>query len=678
MMRRREFLAAGPAAGVTARWNAALEPVGVEVREHRGKPTLHVRGQPVPAMLYALTDCPGGRYSWEEAPRAALKEFAAAGFRLFQLDLFLEECWTKPGPLSAQLARKQIRGVLDLCPEAAVVLRWHVNAPPWWREAHPQELTRYANGNFEEPERTQPVRTLQDDLRRTKRASLASELWYEDARAKTIELLKGLEKTEEGRALAGIHVACGVYGEWHYWGFMRNEPDVSAPMQKRFAEWRKARGKAAAAVPGVEERRALDEGIFRDPRRREAVIDYYRCQQELVAERIAGLCETVKRNWPRPLITGTFYGYFFSMFDRQATGGHLCVERVLQSKHVDYLSAPQAYGTAFRDPGGSGISRALVDSVRRNGKLFLDEMDQTPSWQWRNDVDTAFELKNLALDAALLRRNVFESFTRGAGLWFYDFGPANHAGWWLDRRLMAEIGRIRAVVNRYHERDYAPAADVLMVFDTEPFYYTGTVQGTDPLSDTLAVNRTIGSAWAAGVALETVLLRDIERMDLARYKAIVFANTWVMTAEQRQRVRRLAGERACVFQGLPAYCDGSRLSVEFSREATGLDLRPVSGQPFAPALGVSGVAGLHRQGNVWFSTAPVATAAGWREIFRAAGAHIYTESGDVIHAGGGVVLLHSKEGGARTLRLRSGRTLALDLPGVSSWVFDAGTGERLL
>ncbi len=63
-------------------------------------------------------------------------------------------------------------------------------------------------------------------------------------------------------------------------------------------------------------RRALDDGIFRDPSRREAVIDYYRCQQDLVAECILTLCRTVKRNWPRPILTGTFYGYFFSMFDR--------------------------------------------------------------------------------------------------------------------------------------------------------------------------------------------------------------------------------------------------------------------------------------------------------------------------------------------------------------------------
>jgi len=205
-----------------------------------------------------------------------------------------------------------------------------------------------------------------------------------------VDLLRQLAKTPEGNALIGVHVANGVYGEWHYWGFMRNEPDVAKPMQEHFAAWRRKKGKTAVGVPGLEERKAQDQGIFRDPVKREVVIDYYRCQQELVAERIEYFCALVKKSWPRPIVTGTFYGYFFSVFDRHATGGHLCLDRILASPHIDYLSAPQAYGPQYRDPGSCGITRALVESIRLNGKLFLDEMDQTPSWKWRNDVDQAF------------------------------------------------------------------------------------------------------------------------------------------------------------------------------------------------------------------------------------------------------------------------------------------------
>ena len=55
---------------------------------------------------------------------------------------------------------------------------------------------------------------------------------------------------------------------------MRNEPDTSRPMQERFAGFRKQAGRPEVPVPNVSDRTALDDGIFRDPQKREAVIDY--------------------------------------------------------------------------------------------------------------------------------------------------------------------------------------------------------------------------------------------------------------------------------------------------------------------------------------------------------------------------------------------------------------------
>ncbi len=660
MIDRRTFVASATGAvAASAATLAPIAPVTAAVREWNGKPTLHIRDKPVYASFYALTDCLGGRYSWEEGPRQSIQQFVEAGFKLFQLDLFLEECWTAPDVFSIELARKQIRGVLSLCPDGAVVLRWHLNAPKWWMGQNPAELTRYANGDLEKIDRTVPVRIIQDDLRRTPRASLASDKWMQAAREKTTQLLRELAKTPEAEGLAGIHVACGVYGEWHYWGFMRNEPDTSAPMQAQFDRYRSMNAKPPVPIPLVEARKVLDDGIFRDPVKRSDVVDYYRCQQELVANRILDLCALVKRNWPRPIVTGTFYGYFFSMFDRQATGGHLCLHKLLESPHIDYLSAPQAYGTLFRDLGGSGVTRALVESIRANGKLFLDEMDQTPSWAWQNNVDSAFRLTDLDLDYALIRRNVMESYTRGAGLWYYDFGPGNQSGWWQDFRLMAEITRLRELLDRYHQKRYEPAGDVLYVFDTEVFYYTGSIQGTDPITDPGAVNRTIGEAYRSGAAIETIHLRDLQKIDLNRFKVIVFANTWLLSAVQREFIREqliAPGRIHVVLQGQPGYTDGTSLSKAFTRELL---------EPSSP--------------NLHYLADPPLTGEKLRDIAFKAGAHLYTEAvGDIIHAGGGLVLIHSKDGGKRTMQFRSGKRVDLTLPAKSSWIFDATTGERLL
>ena len=636
MWNRRAFL---QACGLPVLAAAGGRPMEAKVGAWNNKPTLFVNGKPTYACFYALTDCPGGRWTWEEEPQRNLRAFAAAGFRLYQIDLFLELVWAKEGPLDLATVRRHLRGVLEACPEAAIVIRWHLNAPGWWAAAHPEELVRYANGEYEKIERTTPVRLLMDDLRRTPRVSMASEKWKAMATAKTVELLQGLAKTPEGAALAGIHVACGVYGEWHQWGFMRNEPDTSAPMQKLFG----------GPVPTVAERAALDDGIFRDPAKRKNVIAYYRCQQEMVADLIIHFCGVVKKNWPRPILAGTFYGYFFSMFARQATGGHLSLQKILAAREVDYLSAPQAYGANYRDLGGSGITRALIESIRLHGKLFLDEMDQTPSWKWMNNVDTAFALTDVAADVAVIRRNVLESYTRGMGLWFYDFGPANQAGWWMDKRLMGEITRLKALLEQYHQRVYEPAGDVLFVFDTEVYYYTGHSGETDPYTDPVAVNRTMGEAWRSGAGIETVHLADLPRMDLGRFAVIVFANTWLLSTAQRRWIKTelLDKGRKVIFQGKPGYCDGERLSESFTRELT-------------------------------VETQEIRGAAAWREALRAAGAHIYVDGDRPVHVGGGLLLIHSKEGGAARVHLRNGSRLDIDIPAKSSLIFDTKTGARLL
>ena len=649
-----------------------IRPKSAEVKFHNNKPTLFVNSRATMASFYALTDCTGGRFSFDEQPQQSIRQFVAIGFKLFQLDLFLADCLTRPGPLNIDLARRQIRGVLDACPDAGIVLRWHLNAPNWWKDQNPEELTRYDNGDFEVPDRKLPTRHMQDDLKRTPRASIASKLWFDFAQQRTIEFLKALAKTPEGNSLIGIHVANGVYGEWHYWGFMRNEPDTSKPMQAHFAEWRKAQNKAAIAVPGTADRKALDEGIFRDTVKREPVIDYYRCQQNLVADRIIAFCATVKKHWPRPIITGTFYGYFFSVFDRHATGGHLCLHKVLGSPHVDYLSAPQSYGPAYRDPGSCGITRALIETIRINGKLFLDEMDQTPSWKWRNDVDEAFVLTNPDEDIAIIRRNILEGYTRGAGHWYYDFGPANNSGWWADKRLMAEISRLHSVLDKYHQRPYEPAGDVLAVFDTEVFYHTGSIQGTDPLTDPLAVNRTITSLYKTSAAIETIHLNDLDKIDLSRFKVVLFANTWHMTARQRNFIRTqvISPSRHVVFQGLPGYCDGQRRSIEFSKEVTTLDLIPTRNAGFQPALQTRST-----PPKILFFTSPPSN---WLEILKLTQAHLYTGQDDIIHTGGGLLLIHTKVGGFRQIRLRNGKTIDKVLPPNHSLLLDAATGEDIM
>jgi hypothetical protein len=699
-----------------------MRPLSAVICPHRGRPVLFVNGQPIQPVFYSLTDFPGGRWTGEELPRRNLSLFAEQGFSLFQVDLMLEHLWTSERRLDIGPARRQIRGVRDVCPAAAVVIRLHVNAPPWWNEAHPEECVGYADGPVDSPRTRGIERPLDRDLERSLRQSLASRRWKEEAGAEVREVCRRLSRTPEGAALIGIHISCGVFGEWAYFGFIAHEPDIGPAMTGAFREWLSGKygGDAAlrsawaddsaslstAAVPGVEERMHTSDGIFRDPRRERRVIDYFQCQHETLAESALHFCRLVKESWPRPLLTGIFYGYMFSQFGRQAAGGHLDIARILGSPDIDYLAGPQTYQPYSREIGGTGMSRGLPESCALHGKLWLDEMDQPTHLGSVGDKSYSCTLPDAV---SLLRRNVAHPLLRGHGLWYYDFGPRFCSGWWDDPVLIAEIRRLKEFFDRRMERDYDSPADVLLLCDMEIFYYTGHSFASDPVSEP-ALDQLASALYHSGVSFAMAWLCDLEIIDWSRYRAILFANTWLLKPSQIAFIRDKVAKdgRHLLWVYAPGYTDGHHLDTASIAEVTGIAIgRTDIGEP-ARACGLAALpsrveplfasrdAGAETiqtfeatdipavvkkvlpTHTAWFFSLPPVEPEPLRRTLRESGAHIYSDAGDVLFGGGGLLCVHTLRGGPRTITLASGREVRTTLAPRSTTFFDSVTGATLL
>ena len=119
-------------------------------------------------------------------------------------------------------------------------------------------------------------------------------------------------------------------------------------------------------------------------------------------------------------------------------------------------------------------------------------------------------------------------------------------------------------------------ADVLLVFDTDCFYYLGANAKADPLTDNCAVNGVSASAFHSGAALNMVHLGDLKLVDWKKYRAVVFANTFLLTPEQKKFIReRVARDgRHLVWLYAPGYTDGRTLNTQFISEVVGMTIRP--------------------------------------------------------------------------------------------------------
>ncbi|WP_092456000.1 alpha-amylase family protein [Thermoflavifilum thermophilum] len=536
------------------------QPLSAKVSMFQGKPAIWINGHPVYPMIYALPDVPGGRWTWYEIPRHTIQSFCEQGVRIFQVDVFFDHLWKKDGTFSIDTLKRQIRGVLSVCPRAAIMLRFHVNAPKWWIAEHPLENTLYADIKPQPDYNWGMQRIIEDDVEAPTRFSLASETWKKEAGNKLKQMLHLLANTPEGNALIGIQIACGIYGEWHYWGFINHEPDTSMSMKRYFQNWLRNKYHDVenlrsawhdpnidfdlATVPGLYERKHTTAGIFRNPQLERKVIDYYEAQHDVVADDILYFCKIVKENWPRPIITGAFYGYFFAVFGREAAGGHLAVERVLSSPYIDFLAGPRTYYPNAEAAGDPYRSRSLILSCLLHHKLWLDEMDDQPHLlSWKDSV----YMQSVREATATTLRNISFTLTKGMGFWFYDFGPSgfnggprliNHGvtGWWDDPYLMKLIGNFKKFADQQYQKSYHSDADVLLVFDTRTFYYIGSDKKQTFLTH-FADNWLPLAVFRSGAVHDAIHIDDLPLLDLTPYKVVIFVNTFVLNDKQKQFIR---------------------------------------------------------------------------------------------------------------------------------------------
>ncbi|HEX8549117.1 MAG TPA: beta-galactosidase [Cytophagaceae bacterium] len=718
-------------------------PLNGKIEQLKGRPTIFINNVPTYPMIYALTDLPGGRLTFEEMPQHNIERFCQAGIKMFYFCLFLDQMWSEDGNFDITIAQKQIRGVLEVCPDAAIVIRLHMHSPKWWLDKHPEEAVSYGSGPALADGKGRFMRSQHDDPIRPLRYSMASEIWRKDVTEKTTLFCKMLSSVKEGNAVVGMQIGAGVYGEWHNWG---SEPDISVPMNNYFKKWirskyanindlKKAWGNdkiefGQVKVPIDHDHSMSKGGVFRDPNSERNVIDYYESHHQLVADNIIHFCRTVKENWPRPIITGTFYGYVFSLFGRETAIGHLEVDRILKSPYVDYLSGPQAYYPDAEKEGDPARSRGLLKSCQLHKKLWLDEYDTQPNLTKITDpgFDTTQPVYHKTIQAAqgIVRRNILSSAIKGMGLWFFDFGVAGGRqytelkdngsnGWWDYPFILDDIKKLKVALEKNRTREYKSEADVLMVYDTKVYYHLSTDPKYTHVSN-VAVNWNSLAVWKSGVGFDAIYLQDLEKIDLDQYKVVVFNNTFTINPSQKLFIDKnvKSQKRNIIWFYAPGYSDGNDLDTKrissltdikieglelanpevsvtglttdaFSYKTSDTEIRPLffvadsKVQSYGHFLSTDKIAIAKKKFKdhvSWYVALPSYDHSLLAGLLKQAGAHVYTESGDIIYAGDGLLGIHSKRGGEREIKLKSGKKIIVNLPtGTSTTILDSESGE---
>lgn len=699
-----------------------------EIKTADGSVGLYINGEKTAPVLYALSDIPASRSNTAQAQRN-IANFARAGINLVSVDTAICIGWHKSSPIEFDAVQAEIAGALDANPDAGIMIRLHMNPPYWWIRDNPDECV-LVNGELGVDDGEQARLIRGDDAADNHlRASIASEKWLDEVSDILAQLCRALCDTEEGRHVIAIQVAYGMFGEWHQW-----VNDTSEPMNRRLRKYlhekygtvdalREAWGDNevdfdnAQMKPDWTQKASL--GDYRDPADSMQIIDSQYTIQLTTVEAISRFCRVVKENWNRPVLAGTFYGYYVCVAEQSApVRGHLLPERMFEDENVDFLSGPFPYDDNRKLVVGAPMSRGVLESCRLNGKLWLTEMDQRPE-----GIDYFVHGDPDKLDETIfqLRKCTFHPILGGQGFWYYDHrvipkllgaGVTNSmagsiyrkVGWWDTPELMEEIEKIQAVMKEYTDRPYKPAAEVLIVHNPKGrFYQKNFTEDEYQLHSSISF---------AGAPYDEIYLPDLEIADMDRYKCIIFTNCVLLTDTDREMIKRRCDGKSLLFTGAAGFTDGISANLENVESLTGMKVGVLDREErcarsvwnkcegasvenktmgISPQIYIesgydtellryteSGKIACARRGNMFFAAFQRTSTDFMREILRESGVHIYCESGDAIQAGCGLVILNCYEGGERELTLKNGKKITVSLPRCTSAIFDSESGERIL
>jgi hypothetical protein len=682
-----------------------------DVRDHRGVPTLFVNGQPRSGASY-MSYVPQERYYRDSAEQGiSLFTFSATSdYSYYQL---AANCWLGLDQYDYTQLDERVAMILQACPQAEIIPLVYVSAPPWWCDAHPDELCVTADGQF--------VNDTGNNPPDQRVASLGSEPWRRDTSENLRRFIAHIQNSSYAQHIIGYELSCGITEEWMYWGFQARALCDYSPAN--LAAWRRwllvqygddttlqrawqqpSATCGTAAIPDAQARLASTHGGFLDPLTQQATIDYNRYLSWVTVDTIKALGAVVKDATERRKLYGVYYGYLleiswshFSM----PSGGHLALGDLLACPDVDFLSSPTSY-TARQLGTGYSSFMSLTESIHLHGKVWYDQNDIRTALV---DVPTGTYGRAATLGESIEQqwREAGNVLAHGTPMWWFDMG----GGWYDHPDLLAVMRSIGGLLEASLTHDCSSAAEIALVVDeVSPCYWQ-----FDDLYHHHALSEQRLQLGRIGAPVDYILLSDIGNAQLKDYKLYLFANAFVLDSRQRAVIRaRLARNHAtAIWVYAPGVVDGTFDPLN-SQRLTGIALAMAangSSQPsqvvFAPwlaeavgmpsygppegfsprfhvsqpdvsVLGSDSTNGLitlaAREVDGFhsiYAAAPCLPAVLVRYLADEAGVHIYTRGDDAFYANRSYLCLNANGAGTRELilprickvvDLRSGAVLA--------------------
>jgi len=630
------------------------------------------------------------------------EQFVKAGVRVFApVSTPSEGFWsatveTSSGVFNYSSVDKLLDGIVSVDPNARIILRTDISAPKWWREQHPNDLVsvRDSDGTIEPLKLPRPDRQGVQKYPGHTVPTWSSPDWQAMTEDAFQHLVLHIQSGPYAAKVIGYLIGSGETHEWFAWGSEVDASPINTTMFRRYLKRKYATDSMLAAswadpgvtfntaqTPATDQIKNASLGYLRDPSKEQQAIDYQAFASQVEASAILGIASKIKEASSGHTIVGTFYGY-----EIVAPGiwGHNALTQVLNSKSIDFLVSPLLYWEHRRIETGTPAPMVPTGSVRLHGKLWISETDLATSITPNPDPP----MPNIAADIRVQRRNLAWVLPNAVAHWWFDVSGIRYD----DPDLMKEITSDVSVAKQALTCNASQVDEVAFVVDEQSTFYHCSDYDNGQISNDF-MRRSLDGLFRSGAPVGLYSTCDLAR--LHDKKVLIFPNLLAPTPQIRREIESLKkdGHTLVFFHAPGIYRDG-KLDIGSSSELIGMPLCQVPSQiqtvtlsdATAASLGLPGglnygskhvltpgirlsdatdltASGALPDGGVGFgvrnfkdwtsvySSAGQLAPALWEAIFRKAGVHIYSTSGDILHASQGCISLNANSAGTKTVTL---------------------------
>lgn len=481
------------------------------------------------------------------------------------------------------------------------------------------------------------------------------EKWREAAADYMQAMIKHVED-KYGERFYGYFLLGGMTTEW----FSYDDFGEGHPYKE--AAYRKYTGDSTIAIPEESIREHTSKGVFRDPKQDADAVRYWKFHHELIADTILYFAEKAQEVLKHRKLLGLYFGYLLELSeDRLLNVGHLAYEKVFASDNIDMIASPSSYHHRKFDQTSAFMT--TVDSLRLHNKIYFLEFDHIthlapPSVEGRNIPGYTSKLKNEEETISVMRRDYMMCLAKGVALWWFDM----FEGWFYSDGMMKEIKNMVKISEYMSEFDVKQNAEIAVFAHGESMYYIDKKSGLN----TALLDRQREGLNRMGAPYDIFSLCDMDKIDLDKYKMVIFLNTFTFTDGQRTVINEKvkSGNKSVVWVYAPDYIQVGGLSLKAVSEMTGIMLTDINRtdntvvtekgeygteRPVSPCFAANdpmcSVLGTYKNGGEaafvskdcgryvsYYSGMGNIDGDSLRMIAKAAGVHIYTNDGSPVYA----------------------------------------------